>query len=78
VPFDVADFDEVAALMRPRRRRQLTEAQRRACAERLARVRAQRLEKWTVPRSCIPEGQGDLLDLSAAGIAYASGGNTAT
>ena len=37
--FDVADFAAVAAIMQPRRRRQMTEAQKAVCAERLARVR---------------------------------------
>lgn len=35
--FDVSDFAKVAAVMRPKRRRQLSEAQRAAAAERLAR-----------------------------------------
>jgi len=37
VVFDVADFAAVAALMHPRRRRQMTEAQRAAATERLAK-----------------------------------------
>ena len=43
VTFDAADFDQVAAIMQPRRRRQLSEERRRACAEVLARVRPQPL-----------------------------------
>ncbi len=35
VIFDVADFDRVAAVMEPRRRRRLSPEQRAACAERL-------------------------------------------
>jgi hypothetical protein len=38
--FDVALFDAVAAVVRPRRRRRLPEGQRRACVQRLARARA--------------------------------------
>jgi hypothetical protein len=34
--FDVADFDKIAKLVKPRRRRRLTESQRRAAAVRLA------------------------------------------
>jgi hypothetical protein len=39
VLFDLADFGEVAAIMRPRRRRRLTTAQRLAAAERLSKYR---------------------------------------
>jgi hypothetical protein len=35
IVFDVADFDKVAAVMKPLRRRQLSIEQRQACAERL-------------------------------------------
>ncbi len=45
VLFDLADFDEVAAIMQPRRRRRLSEAQRQACTERLAKVRPKTLIK---------------------------------
>ena len=38
--FDVARFEAVAAVVRPRKRRRLPEGQRRACARRLARARA--------------------------------------
>jgi hypothetical protein len=38
--FDAALFDQVAAVVRPRRRRRLTEAHRKALAENMARVRA--------------------------------------
>jgi hypothetical protein len=37
--FDVADFEKVAEIVQPRRRRQLTEEQRAVLVERLARVR---------------------------------------
>ncbi len=37
--FDVTLFDRVAEVVRPRKRRRLSEGQRRAAAERLARVR---------------------------------------
>jgi hypothetical protein len=43
VLFDVAQFPEVAKLMHPRRKRRLSEAQRRKCAEHLAKVRPQPL-----------------------------------
>lgn len=43
VLFHVDRFGEVAEIMQPRRRRRLSEAQRRACTERLARVRPQAL-----------------------------------
>jgi hypothetical protein len=39
VRFPAALFDRVAAVLRPRKRRRLSEEQRRASAERLARVR---------------------------------------
>jgi hypothetical protein len=45
VLFDVADFDQMAAIIRPRRRRRLSEARRLACAEHLAKVRPQTLIK---------------------------------
>jgi len=45
VLFDLADFEEVAAIIQPRRRRWMSEDQRRACTERLAKVRAQALQK---------------------------------
>ena len=38
--FDVARFEAVAAVVRPRKRRRLPEGQRRACVRRLARARA--------------------------------------
>ena len=38
--FDLALFEAVAAVVRPRKRRRLPEGQRRACARRLARARA--------------------------------------
>jgi hypothetical protein len=38
--FDVARFEAVAAVVRPRKRRRLPEGQRRACTRRLARARA--------------------------------------
>ena len=38
--FDVALFEAVAAVVRPRKRRRLPEGQRRACARRLARARS--------------------------------------
>ena len=38
--FDVARFEAVAAVVRPRKRRRLPEGQRRACARRLARARS--------------------------------------
>jgi hypothetical protein len=38
--FEVALFEAVAAVVRPRQRRRLPEGQRRACARRLARARA--------------------------------------
>ena len=38
--FDVARFEAVAAVARPRKRRCLPEGQRQACARRLARARA--------------------------------------
>ena len=41
VLFDLADFDQVAAIILPRRRRRLNEAQRLACTERLANLRSQ-------------------------------------
>jgi len=41
VLFDLADFEEVAAIIQPRRRRRLKEAQRLACTERLANLRSQ-------------------------------------
>jgi hypothetical protein len=37
VLFEVADFDQVAAIIKPRRRRRLTYEQRKAAAERLAK-----------------------------------------
>jgi len=37
--FPAALFDQVAGVLRPRKRRRLSDDQRRACAERLARVR---------------------------------------
>ena len=37
--FDVARFEAVAAVVRPRKRRRLPEGQRRACLRRLARAR---------------------------------------
>ncbi len=38
--FDLARFEAVAAVVRPRKRRRLREGQRRACSERLARARS--------------------------------------
>jgi hypothetical protein len=37
--FDVSRFDEVAAIVKPRKRKRLSPEQRAECAERLARVR---------------------------------------
>ena len=37
--FDLADLDQVAAVMKPRRRRQMTDAQRTAAVERLKTYR---------------------------------------
>lgn len=41
--FDAADFDKVAAIVKPRRRRQLTQEQRERQAENLSRVRPKTL-----------------------------------
>jgi hypothetical protein len=43
VLFSVDVFDQVVKIIRPRRRRRLSEAQRRACAAHLAKVRPQAL-----------------------------------
>jgi hypothetical protein len=37
IVFDVADFSEVAKVMKPRRRRQMSEEQKRMTTERLAK-----------------------------------------
>lgn len=61
--FHVDLFAQVAALVKPRKRRKLSEEQRAACAERLARVRptsptSERSQDHATPGSGVEVGEG--------------------
>lgn len=58
--FDVAHFDEVAALMKPRRRRRLSDEARRQAAERLKPWQFHAVGSPENARPCVPMGLADV------------------
>ena len=51
--FDVADFDTVATIIQPKRRRRITEEQKRSAADRLSRWQFRTSERNIDPRTAV-------------------------